>query len=167
MIFHQTETGCNFRMAKTPRGPTFTFRVENYTTSGDLQTTQRKSRSLGMEFMTSPLVVLNNFNNSSSSSSSSGSGITDSDSAMRMKLMTSMFQNVFPSINVKTMNLKDARRVALFNWNQETEMVEFRHYLISVKPVGVSKSVKKIVSTSCKQIPDLSAFEDVADFIKS
>lgn len=158
MVFHQTEHGCNLRMAKTPRGPTFTFRVSNYTLARDIQSNQNRSRSPGSEYQNCPLLVLNNFSTSPAAD--------QQGTAMKLKLMTSMLQNMFPTINVKKMNLKEARRVALFSWNEDSQMLELRHYLINVKAVGVSKSIKKIISSTAGQIPDLSGYDDIADFIQ-
>ncbi len=39
---------------------------------------------------------------------------------------------------------------------------EFRHYNISVRPVGISRSVKAVLSS---QLPDLSQFQDISDFV--
>lgn len=60
------------------------------------------------------------------------------------------------------MKLSQARRVLLYNYNEETEMIDVRHYHIGVKTTGVSKSIKKVVNT---HLPDLSKFEDIADYV--
>jgi len=60
------------------------------------------------------------------------------------------------------MKLADARRVALFSYNSEKKMIEFRHYTITVAPVGVSKTVKKLIQTD---IPDLSQAKDISEYI--
>lgn len=53
------------------------------------------------------------------------------------------------------MALSSARRVVLLSYNSQTHTVDFRHYLISVRPVGVSKPIRKIVagSTANKATP--------------
>jgi ribosome biogenesis protein SSF1/2 len=84
------------------------------------------------------------------------------DDSRHMKLMVSMFQNMFPAINVQTMKLSEARRVLLFSYDKETGQIEVRHYSIGVSLTGVSKSVKRIVQAN---IPDLHNFEDIGDFI--
>ena len=56
-----------------------------------------------------------------------------------------MFQNLFPPIKVHTMPLSAARRVVLLSYNPVTRTIDFRHYLISIRPVGVSRSVRKII----------------------
>ncbi len=39
---------------------------------------------------------------------------------------------------------------------------EFRHYDIAVKPVGISRSVKAVLTS---KLPDLSQFQDISDFV--
>lgn len=43
------------------------------------------------------------------------------------------------------MPLSAARRVVLLSYNPVTRTIDFRHYLISIRPVGVSRSVRKII----------------------
>ncbi|KAJ3118420.1 hypothetical protein HDU96_001938 [Phlyctochytrium bullatum] len=91
-------------------------------------------------------VVLNNFQ----------------DDEKHLKLLVSVFQNMFPAINVKTMKLTEARRVVLFHRDPETDKIEVRHYSIDVKSIGVSKSVKTIIQAD---VPDLHSFQEIGDYI--
>jgi hypothetical protein len=102
-----------------------------------------------------------------------------------MKLMTLTFQNLFPMINVREVfafvsvilrirkstvetardvqvKLADCRRVVLVNYDRATERIEWRHYLVTVRPCGVSRGVRRLFRS---QIPDLSRVEDIADYI--
>lgn len=81
-------------------------------------------------------------------------------------LMRTVFQNLFPAIHVQTvsllkqavpfpislsapqMPLSSARRVVLLSYSEVTKTIEWRHYLISVRPVGVSKPIRKIIAGS-------------------
>lgn len=58
--------------------------------------------------------------------------------------------------------LEDCKRVVLFSYNKQLRQVEIRHYLITLKATGVSKSVKRVISA---QIPDLSKFQDISDYV--
>lgn len=60
------------------------------------------------------------------------------------------------------MQLADARRVVLLNYNSETKHIDFRHYNVAVKPVGISKSIKRVITTG---VPDLQGFEDISDYV--
>lgn len=73
-----------------------------------------------------------------------------------------MFQNMFPSINVATMQLSSVRRVVLMHRESDTEKITFRHYLIQVKSIGVTRAVKRVLRT---EIPDLARYDDISDYI--
>jgi len=81
------------------------------------------------------------------------------------------FQTLFPPLSPKTISLSSARRVVLVSYNAERGTVEFRHYLITVKPYGVSRRVRKVLegattkSSSSHGFLDLGNEKDVADFL--
>jgi ribosome biogenesis protein SSF1/2 len=56
------------------------------------------------------------------------------------------------------------QRVVLLVHNKEEGTISLRHFCISVAASGLTKGVKALVQG--KQLPDLSRFEDVADFIE-
>lgn len=67
------------------------------------------------------------------------------------KLLVTVFQNLFPPIHVQSMRLSQARRVVLLSYNAHSDTIEWRHFLISVRPVGVSRSVRRVIEgTSSK-----------------
>ena len=99
LMFSQTTMGTNFRVARLPRGPTLTFRVTSFSLMKDVTASQKRPHSPGREFLTAPLVVLNNFGASNQNNSSSGIGRSDIDSAKQ--IVAAMFQNMFPAINLQ------------------------------------------------------------------
>ncbi|CAN7993544.1 unnamed protein product, partial [Ixodes hexagonus] len=147
VVFTKTERAIYLRMARLPRGPTLTFRVEDYVLAKDVLSSLKKKITYSHQFSSHPLLVLNNF---------SGEG-------MHLKLMTSMFQNMFPSINVNTVKLNTIRRCLLLNFNQEDSTIDFRHYTIKVAPCGINRAVKKLVQS---RVPDLSRLQDVSEFLE-
>lgn len=62
----------------------------------------------------------------------------------------------------KKVKLNEVRRVILFSYDKEKEIVEIRHYVIEVKPAAVSRTVRKLIRT---KIPNLANYEDISDFI--
>ncbi|GAA6043279.1 hypothetical protein JCM8097_003030 [Rhodosporidiobolus ruineniae] len=132
-------TTVNLRLIRLPRGPTLSFKVLRYSLAQDVLRMARRPRAVGREFAEAPLLIL------------SGFGGEDK----QLKLMTTVFQNLFPPIHVQTMALSSARRVVLLSYNSTTRTVDFRHYVISVRPVGVSKPIRKIIggSTNNKVVP--------------
>lgn len=78
-----------------------------------------------------------------------------------MKLMASMFQNMFPTINLTNVDLNNIRRCVLLNYNPASKLIDFRHYNIKVAPAGLSKGVKKVVQG---KVPNLARCNDISDF---
>ncbi|KAJ1675803.1 rRNA-binding ribosome biosynthesis protein [Spiromyces aspiralis] len=155
MMFSQTDVGTNLRIARLPRGPTLTFRVVKYSLAKDCLALQKSPKAPGSEYRIAPLLLLNNFGSPADNE--------DDSTRKRFKLMTAMLQNLFPAINPAKMVLADIRRVVLFNYNAETDTIDFRHYVITVKPVGVTKGIKKIITNS--DMPDMGKFEDVSEYV--
>jgi hypothetical protein len=69
---------------------------------------------------------------------------------------------MFRTINVKTVQLSDCRRVVLFHFNKEDGTVQMRHYAIRANPVGISRNIKKIVQS---KLPNLGELEDISQFV--
>lgn len=146
VVFTKTEQAIYVRLARLPRGPTLTFRVENYALARDVISSLKKPVLYTHQFSSHPLLVLNNF---------SGEG-------MHFKLMTSMFQNMFPSINVHKVKLNTIRRCLLLNYNSADETIDFRHYTIKVAPSGINRAVKKLVQS---KVPNLGHLRDISEYV--
>lgn len=56
LVFNQTDAGINLRIARAPRGPTVTFRVNKFAGIRDVMKAERRPRAPGKEFGTPPLV---------------------------------------------------------------------------------------------------------------
>ncbi|CAK9797034.1 Protein Peter pan [Anthophora plagiata] len=145
-IFTRTEQGMYFKLCRLPRGPTLTFKIHSFSLARDVISLLKKQMVYEELFKNSPLVVLNNF---------SGEG-------MQLKLIASMFQNMFPTINLTSVNLSTIRRCLCLNYNATSKTIDLRHYAIRVVPVGLSKGVKKLVQA---KIPNLSKCNDFSDFL--
>ncbi|XP_049780747.1 protein Peter pan [Schistocerca cancellata] len=145
-IFTRTELSPYMKLARLPRGPTLTFRIENYTLARDVVSSLRRQLIFHRQFEHAPLVVLNNF---------AGEG-------RHLKLIASMFQNMFPTINLTKVNLNNIRRCVMLNYNSTSKLIDFRHYAIKVVPVGLSRSVKKLVQS---KVPNLARYSDVSEFL--
>ncbi|CAH1183252.1 unnamed protein product [Phaedon cochleariae] len=144
-IFSRTELGMYLKILRLPRGPTLTFKIHNFSLARDVVSSLKKQRVVEDAFKHSPLIVLNSF---------SGEGL-------QFKLMASMFQNMFPTINLTNVDLNTVRRCVLMSYNATTKLVDFRHYNIKIIPVGVSKGVKKVVQG---KVPNLANCNDITEF---
>uniref|UniRef100_G3MNQ9 Brix domain-containing protein n=1 Tax=Amblyomma maculatum TaxID=34609 RepID=G3MNQ9_AMBMU len=146
VVFTKTQKAIYMRLARLPRGPTLTFRVENYALARDIISSLKKPVTYTHQFSSHPLLVLNNF---------SGEG-------MHFKLMASMFQNMFPSINIHKVKLNTVRRCLLLNYNSSDQSIDFRHYTIKVAPCGINRAVKKLVQS---KVPDLGHLRDISEYV--
>ncbi|XP_040569861.1 suppressor of SWI4 1 homolog [Lepeophtheirus salmonis] len=161
IMFTRTEKSPYLKIGRFPRGPTMTFRIREYTLSRDVRSSLRKQVTHDRQYTNHALLILNNFSGSSIPNAKPGENTLGSK---EMELMTCMFQNMFPSINITTLKLNSVRRCVLLNYDSETGLVEFRHYTIKIVPVGVSRSVKKIVMNS--KLPNLSRYNSVSDYFE-
>ncbi|XP_061196910.1 suppressor of SWI4 1 homolog isoform X1 [Saccostrea echinata] len=146
LIYTKSEINVHLRVSRLSRGPTLTFRVKEYTLCKDVVSSLKKPNVDPKQFNHHPLLVMNNF----------------SGEEMHLKLMSTMFQNMFPSININKVNLNNIKRCVMLNYNSEDKTIDFRHYNVKVVPVGLSKGVKKLIKA---EVPDLSRYNDVCDFI--
>ena len=146
--FTKTELGPYIKIARFPRGPTLTFRVNEYVMARDVKSSLKRQITYDKQFLHHPLLIMNGF----------------SGDARELQLTSSMFQNMFPSINVSKVKLNTIKRCVLLNRDEESGNIEFRHYTIKVVPTGLSKGMKKIATG---KIPNLSKFEDMTEFLNS
>jgi ribosome biogenesis protein SSF1/2 len=165
----QNQSKLTLRLARTPSGPTLTFKVQQFSLNKHIKKVQRRPFDFNASSNIAshaPIVVTNNFG--------------DASAEPHVKLMRITFQNMFPAINVASVKLKDCRRVVLFNYirrdgvdldqgnksteerSEEDEEVEIRHYAIRATPVGIDRKVRRIIES---KIPNLSKLEDISDYI--
>lgn len=137
LAFSETRSNIILRIAKFHNGPTLHFRIPQYCLTKHIRASQKRPFESNAAFLTPPLIVLNNFG---------------SDDSEHLKLLRVTLQNMFPSINVNTVRLNECRRVILFHYKKETQIVEMRHYAIRATPVGINRNIKKILQA---KIPNL------------
>ncbi|BEI82086.1 hypothetical protein CcaverHIS002_0212460 [Cutaneotrichosporon cavernicola] len=146
----------HLRVARLPQGPTLTFRVLRYSLMKDITnargTLRNIAKSPGGEYRNPPLLVLNGFQQP-----------TDGTALPQLRLVSTMFQGLFPPIQVEKSALPTFRRVLLVSYNHSTGLVSIRHFIISVRPQGVSRRVRKLLNPS--KAPDLTRADDIADYL--
>ncbi|KAI0093937.1 Brix domain-containing protein [Irpex rosettiformis] len=168
LAFTLTDVSPSLRIVRLSAGPTLSFRVERYSLLKDVQRTSKRAKKLGtVEYLSPPLLVLASFPPPSPTT------------PPHLPLLMKTFQTLFPPLQPKSLSLSSARRVVLISYNSERGTVDFRHYLITVKPYGVSKRVRKVLEGATSHgasagkssshgthgILDLSNEKDVADFL--
>jgi ribosome biogenesis protein SSF1/2 len=176
LLFSRSESGnTNLRLARTPRGPTLHFRVENYSLCKDIFKSMRHPRAGANDFQVAPLLVMNNFLTSDAERERLGDKAPPKHLE---KLVTDMFQGLFPPIQPHNTPLHTIKRVLLLNREPPSEeggscTISMRHYAITTKVTGVPKAIRRLYAAEKllgndkkkRQLPDLGKLEDVADYM--
>ena len=158
-------TGSTFlRIGRVPHGPTVSFKVNQFSLGTEVQRMLNKGghvRPPGSEYKVSPLVVLNGF-------VSTTAHPLDPEKEKALKLVSVTLQNMFPSINIETIKLRNCRRVVLFNYDSEKDTISFRHYLITATPTGINRTIRRLITgreISVSNPTVLRNAKDVSDLI--
>ncbi|KAF2021542.1 Brix-domain-containing protein [Aaosphaeria arxii CBS 175.79] len=178
LLFSRSESGnTNVRLSRMPRGPTLNFRVEQYSLCKDVQKSQKHPRMPADLFRTAPLLVMNNFVTSIEQRELLGDAAPP---AHLEKLVTDMFQGLFPPIQPHSTPLQSIKRVLLLNREPPKEgdngtiTINLRHYAITTKITGVPKAIRRLYAAEKmigskekkrKALPNLGGLDDVADYM--
>lgn len=142
--------GASLRIMRFPSGPTLSLRIESFALRDDIMKTQRRPAPVeGAPFDVAPIVVLNNFNYPGRTAD--------------VELMEKAFQGLVPSLNVATVQTDEVQRIVLFQYDPGYGTVEVRHYHITARAVGVSRTVKKLMEG---RLPSkLGGLDDINDVL--
>lgn len=91
MVFSQTEKACYLRLIKNPKGPTITFKIDEYSLARDVikyWQKKRVSKIFSRDLQNAPLLIMNGFGN------------RDENDAYR--IVSLMIQSLFPPIRVQS-----------------------------------------------------------------
>lgn len=171
-LFSRSKNGnVHLRVALTPRGPTLTFRIERYALAKDIAKTQKHPRGGGKEFLTAPLLVMNNFTSQANADSEGDNPIKK----QLESLTTTIFQSMFPPINPQATPLNSIKRILLLNREVQSDgsyILSLRHYAITTRKSGVSRRVRRFDPSEQRvrekksgALPNLGKLDDVADYI--
>lgn len=164
LMFTKTSKRAYVRLAKMPRGPTVTFRVEDYTLAADLfdytsNTIKKPTKPLTKSFNHMPLVIMNGFNSTKISQ----------EYVEPVNVAAMLIQSFFPPINLNEIQLKKCKRVVLFNLNFDEDLegkcipyVEFRHFDIDIEKHSIKKTISNIINN---KKTDLSKFHNISEYI--
>uniref|UniRef100_A0A915DEN7 Brix domain-containing protein n=1 Tax=Ditylenchus dipsaci TaxID=166011 RepID=A0A915DEN7_9BILA len=119
VVLTKTENSTNLRIIRNSQGPTLHFKVQNYSLARDVLSSQKRPVIFEEQFQTSPLVILTGFNQ---------------PGKKHLNLVQTVIQNMFPSIDVDTLKLKNIRRALLASYDPENDIVEIRHYALKAVP---------------------------------
>ena len=145
IIFSETSISPVLKIAKLPNGPTVYLRVNKFCTINDvLQNVHGVSLgSVSDVFRHQPLVAVNNFEYSSP----------------HLNVTASMFQNMFPKLNVSKLGMNTIRRCVIFSYDPENDVIDIRQYRIRLlEPDSKRRSVSKLISGTSR-IGDLNKYK--------
>ncbi|KAI7112461.1 Brix-domain-containing protein, partial [Hortaea werneckii] len=149
LLFSRSRNGnVNLRLAITPRGPTFHFRVEKYSLCKDVHRSMKRPKSGGNDqHLTAPLLVMNNFTAQQQQQQQEANGDQQPKKnhpeipKHLESLATTVFQSLFPPINPTTTPLKSIKRILLLDRmpppsdssapsDKANYVLQLRHYAI-------------------------------------
>ncbi|MES1902774.1 MAG: hypothetical protein MHPSP_001894, partial [Paramarteilia canceri] len=142
------------RVARSPAGPTITFRIKNHAVSQDVRFMKPDASLEAKHFFTTshPFLITSNFNSELG----------------HLKIASVLLQNMFPIFDIEESELKLFKRCAIFNYNEETQDIDFRHYLkkyfssIIKTPLSSNDSISKLSGSGLIKMTDIS---DISDFV--
>ncbi|OZC12642.1 brix domain protein [Onchocerca flexuosa] len=146
LVLTRGENSITLRIIRSPQGPTLSFRIKEYTLARHIISASKRKMHFQRLFISAPLVVMSGFN---------------SNCGRHVQLVQSIFQNMFPTVNVDTVDLSTIRRCILINYSITDNTLQLRHYAIKAIPAGLSKSTKKLIQS---KVPDLSKYKNIEDY---
>ena len=146
----QNTTGISHaRFFRFPHGPTLSFRIPAYSLCEDVQRMHRSTRHpTPNELIHPPIVIFSNF---------------DAKFGRQVGLVKTFLQNMFPSISPEKIGLNACKRVVLFHYDNENELVLLRHYLVVVRNGTVTKELEELLWKG--KIPDLHELDDISEYL--
>lgn len=154
VMFTTTAKAVYLRLIRLPRGPTLTYRIRAFTNARMVRASLRRPMLYDSLFRKQPLMIMNGFTGSENAATADGTKHSD----LELKLQASMWRNLFPAFDMETINLNDIKRCVLMNYDSSDGTIDFRHYAIRLKPIGITKTVKKLLVS--KKVPNLGKFND-------
>lgn len=180
LLFSRSDAGnVQFRLAVAPRGPTFCFRVEKYSLSKDVFKGMKRPKSGGNEYLSSPLLVMNNF---ASATQQAGDESAGRHIPKHLEnLATTVFQSLFPPINPTATPLKSIRRVLMLDRVPQASdseranyVLNLRHYAIEARTArSLPKAIRRLETAQKTandtrrraQVPNLGKLDDVSEYL--
>ncbi|KAL3319932.1 hypothetical protein Ciccas_001388 [Cichlidogyrus casuarinus] len=122
-------------LVRSPRGPSFTFKVKEYCFAKEIASLIMRSFSR-TQFFQPPLLVMTGFSSS------------DEVMSRTLRLTVDMFQNMLPPLNVQRLKLRNVKRVLLLSREEDPltkeELIHLRHFHIRTENKEISKPLRRL-----------------------
>lgn len=149
LTFSKTNESVSFRLITTPKGPTMSFKVEEYMLRKDIENAIKRPVADDNLYRQSPLLVMY--------------GFTDNTEAER--LTYEAFRALFPRLKPSETVVAGIRRVVMLNYDKEKGVLEFRHYAIQTR-LGAKKKIQNLLNAN-KEVPDLGKYNSIEEFMNA
>ena len=109
MMLTNTDKHSYLHLAKMPRGPTITFKIDNYCLNTDIFNAEdvKHKKPLNKNFDHIPIIVMNNFNFEK----------IPFELETPIKTANMLFQSFFPPLNLNQIQISKCKRLVLLNLN--------------------------------------------------
>ena len=97
-------------------------------------------------FRSAPLVVMTNFQKS-----------------QHHTLLVTLLQNLFPAIRPQSTEIQSKKRVVLFHYDADDDLIHFRHYRLSIPVRGMNKELRALLYE--KGVPDLGDMQSINELL--
>lgn len=130
----------------------------------DIHALLPRSKDVDIRHLGSPLVILNGF------------GATDAPREVQRdngqkewttgpeerRLAATMFNNLFPSLNLNRVKPSNLKRAVLVNYDAAKDLAEVRHYFIKQTYTDMNNKLKKILNNN--RLPNLAGVKDLSQY---
>ena len=165
LIFFTSRQGKHYiRFCGTGKGPTFTFKIKGFVLNKDLQNKIPRNKILNAEHLGIPLVLCKGFDGESQVINFKEGLKSETNEKLKkyLKILRAQFKNLFPDLaSNKDANYDDCKRVVLFLYNKDKDVVELRNYYIKKTFSGMNKKIKKLLNN--EKLLDFSKVSDVSE----
>lgn len=109
------------------------------------------------------MVILNGFGSKAETKAPLKDGITEYPTGEpERKIMSTMFNNLFPGLDLQKVRHANLKRLVLINYDAERDIIEWRHYFIKQNYTEMNNKIKKMVNN--KKLPNLGDCKDLSQY---
>eukprot|EP00466_Bigelowiella_natans_P019162 jgi/Bigna1/68081/fgenesh1_pg.5_\ len=116
MVLTESASGGSLRIIKTPKGPTFTFKLLNYHLIKEVISNQQRRPGWKVALTLPAIFVCRRLN----------------ASLAHHKLTSALLQGLFVSVDTSTLTTRQMKRLVTMHYNESSDAFQIRHYLAKV-----------------------------------
>jgi len=128
LVLSESPAGGYLRMIRTPKGPTFTFKLTNYELMQEVIDKQQRRPSWKPATSKPAVFVARGLNSTKP----------------HHKLASALFQGVFPALSVEEASTRDLKRMVYMWYNASCDTFEFRHFSSKISSIMPGDDVEKL-----------------------